>query len=353
MSESSVHILGTAAVTPLGSTVRDNCDALLAGRSCFAPPRHFDSRGRLLGVDPELDGGSEPSRMERLLSKLAGSLGFPIPAGTRLFAATTVGTIDLLEQGREIDTAQEFLRLAERIFHTPGGTLVSAACASGQTAAALAMRELRYGLCRRALVIGADIASEFVTTGFAALGALSHTVCRPYDRDRDGLTLGEGAAALLLSSEGPGCGRLAAAAENCDAAHITSPDLSGGQLAAVCRQVLSGGDPPGAVIGHGTGTVYNDQAEVAALGTVFPGGMPPLFSLKGNLGHTLGATGVLQLALGLEFARRRLLPPQAGLVSPMPGADVSNKSRSLEKGRILSLNVGFGGLNSAVVLESV
>ena len=352
MSEETVHILGAAAVTPLGSTVRENCDALLVGRSCFAAPRHFDSRGRLLGVDPELDGGKEPSRMERLLGKLAGSLTFPVPAGTRLFAATTVGTIDLLEQGRELDTAQEFLRLAERIFRTPGGVLVSAACASGQTAAALAMRELRRGFCRHALVIGADIASEFVTAGFAALGALSHTVCRPYDRDRDGLTLGEGAAALLLSSEGPGCGKLAAAAENSDAAHITSPDLSGGQLAAVCRQVLCG-DPPGAVIGHGTGTVYNDQAEIAALRSVFPGGMPPLFSLKGNLGHTLGATGVLQLALGLEFARRRLLPPQAGLVSPMPGANVSKEVRSLEKGRLLSLNVGFGGLNSAVVLESV
>ena len=352
MSEPFVHILGAAAVTPLGSTVRENCDALLAGRSCFALPRHFDSRGRLLGVDPELDGGQGTSRMERLLCKLAGALDFSIPAGTRLFAATTVGTIDLLEQGRELDTAETFLHLAERIFHTPDGILVSAACASGQTAAAMAARQLRRGLCRHALVIGADISSEFVTTGFAALGALSHTFCRPYDRDRDGLTLGEGAGALLLSCEGPGLGRLIAEAENCDAAHITSPDLSGDRLAAVCRQVL-GGDAPGAVIGHGTGTVYNDQAEIAALRTVFPEGMPALFSLKGNLGHTLGATGVLQAALGLEFARRRLLPPQAGLVSPMPGANVSSGARSFEKGRILSLNVGFGGLNSAVVLESV
>ena len=82
-------------------------------------------------------------------------------------------------------------------------------------------------------------------------------------------------------------------------------------------------------------------------------GMPPLFSLKGNLGHTLGATGLLQLALGLEFAHRRLLPPQAGLVSPMPGANVSKTPRSLETGRLLSLNVGFGGLNSAVALEAI
>ena len=351
MTELSVHILGTSAVTPLGRSVRENCDALLAGRSCFSAPRHFDAKGRLLGVDHELDGEGGVSRMERLLRKLACSLEFTLPAGTRLVAATTVGAVDLLEQGRDLDTAQEFLRLAEEIFHTPCGTLVSAACASGQTAAALAMRELRLGNCRHALVIGADITSEFVTTGFGALGALSHTVCRPYDRDRDGLTLGEGAAALLLSCEGPGLGTFAAAAENCDAAHITSPDLSGAQLAAVCRRVLKDG-PPGAVIGHGTGTVYNDQAELAALRSVFQDPMPPLFSLKGNLGHTLGATGVLQIALGLEFTRRRLLPPQAGLVSPMPGANVSTSVRSFEKGRLLSLNVGFGGLNSAVVLES-
>lgn len=350
MTDPSVYILGTAAVTPLASTIRENCDALLEGKTGFAQPRHFDSKGRLLGVDFELD-GTGSSRMERLLCKLAASLDFTIPAGTRLFAATTVGAIDLLEQGNEVDTVQEFLHLAERIFNISDGTLVSAACASGQTAAALAMRELRLGLCRHALVIGADITSEFVTAGFGALGALSHTVSRPYDRDRDGLTLGEGAAALLLSCEGPGSGRLTAAAENCDAAHITSPDLSGGQLAAVCREAL-GTARPGAVIGHGTGTVYNDQAEIAALQTVFSGDMPPLFSLKGNLGHTLGATGVLQIALGLEFARRRVLPPQAGLVSAIPGANVSNLPRPLETGRLLSLNVGFGGLNSAVAVEA-
>lgn len=350
MTDPSVYILASAAVTPLASTVRENCDALLEGRTCFIQPRHFDSRGRLLGVDPELDGNGS-SRMERLLDKLARSLDFTIPAGTRLFAATTVGAIDLLEQGNQVDTVQEFLHLAERIFNISDGTLVSAACASGQTAAALAMRKLRLGLCRHALVIGADITSEFVTAGFGALGALSHTVSRPYDRDRDGLTLGEGAAALLLSCEGPGPGRLTAAAENCDAAHITSPDLSGGQLAAVCREAL-GTMHPGAIIGHGTGTVYNDQAEIAALQTVFSDDMPPLFSLKGNLGHTLGATGVLQIALGLEFARRRVLPPQAGLVSAIPGANVSNRPRPLETGRLLSLNVGFGGLNSAVAVEA-
>ncbi|MBQ9502220.1 MAG: hypothetical protein IJU70_08700 [Lentisphaeria bacterium] len=351
MTEKPVYILGAAAVTPFGSTVRENCDALLAVRTCFSAPRHFDGAGRLLGVDHDLDGGRN-SRAERLLCKLESALPFSIPPGTRLFVATTIGVIDLLEQGGELDTAGEFLRLAERIFGISGGTLVSAACASGQTAAAAAMRALRRGTCRYALVIGGDITSEFVTRGFAALGALSRSVSRPYDADRDGLTLGEAAAALLLGTVGPGAGQLTNACENGDASHITSPDLSGRQLAAACRGALQG-VPPDAVIGHGTGTVYNDRAEIAAMRELFSASPVPLFSLKGNLGHTLGATGVLQIALGLELAKRRILPPQAGLRTPEAGANAAKEARRLTGGRLLSLNVGFGGLNSAAVLEAL
>ena len=351
MSERSVFILGAAAATAFGATPKANCDALFAGRTAFALPRHFDAKGRMLGIDPELDRGPG-SRAERLLVKLRDAVDFDVPPGTHLFAATTVGAIDRLEAGENIDTAREFLHAAERIFGLTGGTLVSAACASGQTAVALAMRQLRHGSIRHALVVGGDIASEFVTSGFAALGALSHAVCRPYDAGRDGLTIGEGAAALLLGCDGSPVGKISCAAETCDASHITSPDLSGKMLAAACRAAL-GDTVPSGVIGHGTGTIYNDQSEVAALYSLFPSGMPPLFSLKGNYGHTLGATGVLQIALGLEFSRRRRLPPQAGLVSPMEHANVAAAPRALEGGRLLSLNVGFGGLNSAVVLEAL
>ena len=349
MPEFAAVVTGRAVATPFGCSVAGNCDALCAGRTAFAPPGHFDSKGRLLGVDPELDGGFG-SRAERLLDKLRSAVDFPIPPRTRLFLGTTVGAIDLLERGREIDTAAALLDVAERRFGLPDGVLVSAACASGQSAAGMAMRQLAAGVCDHALVVGADITSEFVTAGFAALGAVSPTVCRPYDAARDGLTLGESAAAILLSRAGEGVGRILAVAENCDAAHITAPDLDGRQLQQVIRQAAKE-RPVGGVVGHGTGTVYNDQAEAAALYATLPD--VPLFSLKGNFGHTLGATGVLQLALGLEFARRRRLPPQAGLSSPMPHAAVSATMRNLAAPTIVSLNVGFGGLNSAVMLEAL
>jgi 3-oxoacyl-(acyl-carrier-protein) synthase len=351
MPDHATYILGSAAATPLGGTVRENCDALLEGRTAFTGPEHFDAKGRKLGVDHELDGGPD-SRAFRMLVKLRDVLDFAIPPDTRLFVATTVGAIDLLERGGETDTAREFLHMAEKVFGISDSILVSAACASGQTAVALAMRQIGHGDIRRALVIGGDIASEFVTEGFASLGALSKTVCRPYDAARDGLTLGEAAGALLLSGEPGGVGRITGAVENGDAAHITSPDLSGAMLAGACRAALNG-DTPAGVVGHGTGTIYNDQAEVAALRTLFPDPPPPLFSLKGNIGHTLGATGVLQIALGLELARRRLMPPQAGLNAPMPGANVADRPRRLSGAKLLSLNVGFGGLNSAVALEAL
>ena len=350
MRDLGASVTGCAVATAFGTGVSANVDALFRGESAFSAPGHFDAKGRLLGIDHELDGGSG-SRAERLLEKLRSGMDFEIPAGTSLFVATTVGAIDLLERGEELDTSLEFLHLAERIFGVKNGVLVSAACASGQCAAGLALRQLAAGACRHALVVGGDIASEFCTAGFASLGALSPTLCRPYDADRDGLTLGEGAGALLLSRETGGFGRLVDAGENCDAGHITAPDLTGAQLRRLVEKLVRDREI-GGIVGHGTGTRYNDQAEVAALSGAFGAKVPPLVSIKGNYGHTLGATGVLQLILGIEFSRRGELPPQARLRRAMDGATASTASSKLAARSLLSVNVGFGGLNSAVVLEA-
>ncbi|MBR6372221.1 MAG: hypothetical protein IKS20_03485, partial [Victivallales bacterium] len=237
--------------------------------------------------------------------------------------------------------------------------LVSAACASGQTAAAMAMRALRYGRCRYALVIGIDICSEFVTGGFASLRAYSKDLPKPYDRDRDGLCLGEGCGALLLTAEDAqgAVGQLLEAREGCDASHITAPESSGKSLAALIDETLVLAELQSsqisAVIGHGTGTLFNDASELAALNQVFSRPLP-LVSIKGNTGHTLGATGVLQIAYGLEFLRRGCFPPQAGLQNLAEGAAgfVAKEPRAIASdGVLLSLNVGFGGLNSTMLMR--
>ena len=360
MTEVPIHILHADGISAAGTTIADAMETFYGARQAFSIPKHFDSKGLQLGIVQDLVPEAGESRAFTLLHRLCKRLP-SIPENTRLYLATTVGAIDMLEQvpqDSEPDCNDLLLQEAKRLTGLSWAVLVAAACASGQTATAMAMRALRLGHCKYALVIGLDITSEFVTGGFASLRAYSPTVARPYDRNRDGLVLGEGVGTLLLSAESPtsSLGMLTAAYESCDASHITAPDLSGIPLANLIKRTLAEQQLTpqdiAAVIGHGTGTLHNDASELAAMNQVFTQPIP-LISIKGFIGHTLGATGVLQIVYGLEFIKRRLLPPQAGLLTPAEGAErfVSDKAQPLSCNRILSVNVGFGGLNSTIIVE--
>ena len=360
MKDVPINVLYAEGVSALGDNVADAVDGMFGRRQAFANGKALIGKDLQLGIIPGLTVGE--SRAYALLGKVCERLpDFP-KENARLYLASTVGAIDLLEKapaGEKPDCTGLLLQKARELTGIDNAVLVSAACASGQTAAAMAMRALRYGRCRYALVIGIDICSEFVTGGFASLRAYSKDLPKPYDKDRDGLCLGEGCCALLLTTEdAPGAvGQLLEAMEGCDASHITAPESSGRSLAQLMNETLKlAGLRPSqlsAVIGHGTGTLFNDASELAALNQVFSRPLP-LVSIKGNTGHTLGATGVLQIAYGLEFLRRGYFPPQAGLQNLAEGASgfVSKRVRSIPRnGVILSLNVGFGGLNSTMLMR--
>ncbi len=360
MTEAPINILHADGISAAGTTLAEAMVTFYEARQAFAIPAHFDSKGLQLGIITDLTPADGESRAFALLRRLCKRLP-TLPEGTRLYLATTVGAIDLLEQAPqndEPDCNNLLLQEAKCLTGLRWAVLVAAACASGQTATAMAMRALRLGHCKHALVIGLDITSAFVTGGFASLRAYSPTVARPYDRNRDGLILGEGTGALLLSAEETtsSLGVLTAAYESCDASHITAPDLSGIPLANLIKRTLEEQrlvpQEIAAVIGHGTGTLHNDASELAAMNQVFTQPIP-LLSIKGFIGHTLGATGVLQIVYGLEFIKRRILPPQAGLLAPAEGAEqfVSANAQPLHNNRILSVNVGFGGLNSTIIVE--
>ncbi len=358
MRDAQPAIVAQAIVSALGCGLQENLDAAFATDDAFSTPDWFDSKGHTLGIR-RLQNHADPSRsrIETLLDELQPQLP-QLPPDTRIYLATTVGAIDLLERDPNAEDALVTLRHSVmRRFDTRDVRLAAVACASGQIAATMAARAIARGECRMALALGADIVSEFVTSGFASLGALTPERIRPYDAARQGLALGEGAAALLFeASDAPGLPRLLGWGESCDAAHITAPDLTGESLATAIRAALAMAslhpEDIGGIVGHGTGTIYNDQAEIAAIRAVFPEPLP-LFSLKGVTGHTIGAAGLMQLIVADSAARRRLLPPQAGLRTPMPGAEglVSPHPQPLRSGVLLSLNIGFGGLNSAVILE--
>ena len=357
----TIHILHADGISAAGDTPQEAVTTFYNAVQPFCIPNHFNYKNLKLGIIRNLNPLPDQSRAYALLQWICSRLP-ALPPDTRLYLATTVGAIDILEHAapdEKPDCTGLLLQEAKRLTHCQDAILVAAACASGQTATAMAMRALSLGHCKYALVIGIDITSEFVTGGFASLRAYSKTIAHPYDANRDGLLLGEGAGALLLSQEeeNQSLGELLSAFESCDASHITAPDLTGQTLAALIDRTLTDAQiqpqDVAAIIGHGTGTTFNDASEIAALNRVFTTPQP-LISIKGNTGHTLGATGILQIVYALEFIKHGQLPPQAGLTTPAEGAQgfVSTSPQPLQSNLILSLNVGFGGLNSTILLQS-
>lgn len=239
---------------------------------------------------------------------------------------------------------------------------VSNACASGLVAVAQAARMLEYGDADHVLVVGVDVLSEFILAGFSSLAGLSPAPCRPFDANRTGLSLGEGAGALLLSRESrcdsPGLGVIRGWGVANDAHHLTGPSPTGEGLKRALRAALAmaGAEPDAVhyVNAHGTGTVYNDAMELKAAEAVFGADAPPLTSMKGFLGHTLGGSGVIELALCLKVISEQTVPASLGLETQEPDttAHIPSDSTTVEGlSTVLSMKSGFGGINAAVVVS--
>jgi 3-oxoacyl-[acyl-carrier-protein] synthase-1 len=236
---------------------------------------------------------------------------------------------------------------------------VSNACASGVVALSVASFYLEKELYSTAVVAGFDMISHFVTSGFHSLGALSETGAKPFDIERDGLTLGDGAACAVLSYRYPEPGDVIIAGfhQTNDANHRTGPSRTGEGLYRAAAGVLekSGVSPDevGAVKCHGTATVYNDAMEARAVTTLFSAAAPPCFSVKGAIGHTSGAGSLIETLLAARFLKEKKIPPTAGFSREDPDAiiPVAAESRPVSRPSILCLSAGFGGLNAALLLK--
>ncbi len=368
-----VHVVDIGAITALGHGVDALWDGLSAGRTGLAPVRRFATDcyiSSVAGCIPALDVERPDSRLDALVQMLFDGT-HSIPADTMLFTATTKAGIDQLERSvRKQNTGLDRI-LGHQVADCLGDRLglkgarrnISAACASGTIALALGASCIEQGETESVLVCGLDLVSEFVYSGFSALRALSENVCRPFDVDRDGLLLGEGAAFLLLES-GRRCqrakhhslGRVAGWGIASDAHHITAPSRTGEGLVLAIRQALDhAGLPPAdvaAVNAHGTGSVYNDAMELTAFNALFDP-LPPLHSVKGAIGHTMGACGAVEALVGLCSLKYNCIPPTVGLRTPEPGAltGVSAEAQAISGDYLLTTNSGFGGINASIVLQ--
>ena len=242
--------------------------------------------------------------------------------------------------------------------------IISNACASGTNAIGHAFHLVRAGLHRTVVCGGYDPLSELVFTGFDSLQAATPEKIRPFDADRSGLVLGEGAAILVLESEAAAAARGATAlgeiigyGVSTDNYHLTQPDPSGIGPKLAMERALNDAKIDGAAIdyvnAHGTATVFNDATEGIAISELMPG--VAISSTKSMMGHALGGAGAIEAVFSVLALLHQFMPPNINFRQAEPGWTfriVGNQSQPAKIQRVISNSFGFGGANAALVLQA-
>ncbi len=246
------------------------------------------------------------------------------------------------------------------------------ACAAGTHAIGEAAKSIMVGTADKMLVVGAESAICPVGIGgFAAMKALStrnddpKTASRPFDADRNGFVMGEGAGALVLESYDDAIARgatiyaeLIGFGESGDANHITTPTMDGPLRAMKGAYKMAGEPKIDYVNAHGTSTPVNDKNETEALKELFGGkeNCPPVSSIKGQLGHCLGAAGAIEAVVCLMAMRDGMLPPTINQITADENCDldyIPNKARKADINITMSNSFGFGGTNGVVIFKKI
>ncbi|MES1226578.1 MAG: beta-ketoacyl synthase N-terminal-like domain-containing protein, partial [Bacteroidota bacterium] len=240
---------------------------------------------------------------------------------TVLIISSTKGNISLIETeafDRELQERVSLHESAKRVAayfdHPNKPVVVSNACISGVLALLTGMRLIQSGQYENAVVAGCDVITKFILSGFQSFMAVSPQPCKPFDAERDGVTLGEGAATVILSSNKKYAGkiRLAGGSVNNDANHISGPSRTGEELALAIKNALKNAGISSNEIdfisAHGTATVYNDEMEAKAISLTNMEHVP-VNSLKGNYGHTLGAAGLIESIITIHSLQEDIVLP--------------------------------------------
>lgn len=378
----TTYIAGDTMITSLGFTTRENFEQLKAGntgirkhsaneRLAVDCPLSLVDSERLHELFSDVANASQYTRLEQLaitsvriaVEPTDIDLGNP---GTLFVLATTKGNIDLLGNKQQAFGPERLYlwhtaQLIATHFSNPNPPLViSNACISGVLALLEAHRLLKTGRFTTVVVIGVDIATEFVISGFQSFKSLSSQPCKPYDRNRDGLSLGEGAGTILLTTDPALVPAekiiLRGGASANDANHISGPSRSGEGLYLALEKTLAATgqsrESIGFISAHGTATPYNDDMESQALERAGLS-MTPLNSLKGYIGHTLGAAGVLETAAAIRSMREGVIPATKGCETKgtVKEINVIKQTQFSTIDHCLKLASGFGGCNAVILLS--
>lgn len=396
-----VVVTGVGVVTALGLGWEAQAAGLRTGRPTFRPVTLFDvSRQRVkIAAEVDLPEGlpetllslREQRRLGRgsrmLLWAAAGAwrqTGWPDGTGVAAVVSTTSAGMGMGEEYYRAAVehpmgkvnqptralhyqAPRHARAMEQAFGLQGPTwMIANACASGGNAVGHAFELVRGGSYPRVLTAGYDALSQMVFCGFDSLQALSPTRCRPFDATRDGLALGEGAAALALETleaaqarQAPILGEIVGYGAATDTHHLTQPHPAGAAALSAMRDActMAGLAPRdiGYVNAHGTGTPLNDSAEAQAISEWAGEHAPALWvsSTKASMGHLLGAAGAVEAVACLVALQGGWLPPEPGFGTP----DATCRFRVVTEPTnaavqyALSNSFGFGGANAALIFR--
>jgi len=382
----AVAIIGMGAICSAGAGVDKGFHAAIQGKDGLIALSDFETGLKtppLCSPVPELPNEPyAPNRTTALallaateaLAPLHGRHGLPLS----IVAATTVAGMTRSEVFYRLlreDPAASALAASELSHHEPaalsgflceklGGSsfcTLSTACSTGLHAIGMAKRTIERGadLC---LAVGADALSLLTLRGFSSLMLIDPAGCRPFDKRRAGISLGEGAGAMLLASgkavdrlQTPPLAYVSGWGASADCHHMTAPHPSGDGAKRCMRAALDeAGIAPadiGLIVSHGTATPDNDVAEIAAIRSVF-GAIPPFCSLKRTIGHTLAASGIVEAVFAIRAMQSQCALPTAGFEQIDEAIGCAPASAgALTIRHVLKNAFGFGGNNAAMVFS--
>ena len=370
-----LKVVSTNIVSPLGMSSQENWRAVMQGRSALRRLENYKEIPL-----PFVASVFTPEQVEELavegftrfeslairsITEALTHTDLDVHGERTIFIlSTTKADVEELGFAAERDgdyhrPALSAQRIAEHVGIGGGAIVCCNACISGVSAQILADRLISCGHYDNAVVCGADLVSSFTASGFLSFKSLSNEACRPFDADRQGLNLGEAAATIVFTRADrlrDGDWLFERGEMDNDAFHLSTPAPSGEGARKVLEAVMKGRDASelAFVSAHGTATMFNDQMESVAIEKAGLSSVP-LTALKGWFGHTLGASGVLEVILGMMAVSESVVLPLRGFreIGVSGKVNLSPELRTTDKNSFLKMISGFGGCNAAALYRRV
>jgi len=400
----TVVVTGISMITGVGNTAQESFDAMKEGKSGVEYITYFDASNDVVKIASEVKNfdphivmnPKDVKKCDRFIHLGMHSIKEAIEDSnlnindtnnTRIgvSGASGIGGLPIIQtnieknaKGKKISpffipgTITNMLSgYASIYFKLKGPNLSSTtACTAGLHAITQAAKTIMTGGADVMIAVGSESTiSPMGVRGFSSMKALStrnndpKTASRPFDKDRDGFVLGEGAATLILESLENAKKRnakiyavISGFGESSDAQHITSPSTDGPARAISTALEMSGNPTIDYINAHGTSTPIGDSNETKVFKEIFKDKVPPISSIKGSTGHCLGATGIIEAVVSIMSLNQNIMPPTINQFTKDSECDldfIPNIAREKELKTVLTTNYGFGGTNGAIVFSKM